>query len=272
MDKKIIDISVSINEKLPVWPGSPGAEIKTLMKIGPESVANVSHISIESHTGTHIDAPLHFIKDGHTTAEIALSTLIGSCQVVYIPHVKSIGPDELKKIPFEKGIKRILFKTDNQHLWDKEEYNFEENKKRLKDYSKVVDASFLKGEWDPAKASKLSKTMFELDGKKYTQKEFTAYLNSQQRNAGKSETYEQEVYKLYTNWVNAEILAYEDANLENKYPEFKILVNEYRDGILLFDLTEEKVWSKASKDSAGLPDRSDITPITNGNWTFFSAP
>ena len=94
------------------------------MKIGPESVANVSHISIESHTGTHIDAPLHFIKDGHTTAEIALSTLIGSCQVVYIPHVKSIGPDELKKIPFEKGIKRILFKTDNQHLWDKEEYTF----------------------------------------------------------------------------------------------------------------------------------------------------
>ena len=127
MDKKIIDISVSINEKLPVWPGSPGAEIKTLMKIGPESVANVSHISIESHTGTHIDAPLHFIKDGHTTAEIALSTLIGTCQVVHIPHVKSIGPDELKKIPLEKGIKRILLKTDNQHLWDKKEYTFEED-------------------------------------------------------------------------------------------------------------------------------------------------
>lgn len=127
MDKKIIDISVSINEKLPVWPGSPGAEIKTLMKIGPESVANVSHISIESHTGTHIDAPLHFIKDGHTTAEIALSTLIGRCQVLYIPHVKSIGPDELKKIPIEKGIKRILLKTDNQNLWDNKEYTFEED-------------------------------------------------------------------------------------------------------------------------------------------------
>lgn len=137
----------------------------------------------------------------------------------------------------------------------KKEYSFKEYSKRLKDYKKVIDSdSYMKGQWDPAMASKLTKTMFILDNNNYTQKDFTAYLNTQQRNGRKSATVEQEVYKQYNQWVESEIIKYEDSNLENKYPEFKLLVNEYRDGILLFDLTEEKVWTKASKDSAGLYD------------------
>jgi peptidyl-prolyl cis-trans isomerase SurA len=56
----------------------------------------------------------------------------------------------------------------------------------------------------------------------------------------------------YENFVTKSIMDYEDSKLEEKYPEFKALMNEYRDGILLFDLTDEKVWSKAVKDTTGL--------------------
>ena len=127
MPSNIIDISVSINEKLPVWPGSPGLKIRQLAEINDESAANVSHLSIESHTGTHIDAPLHFVKNGKTTAEIPLDKLIGLCQVIAIPNTKSIGPEILNTIEFQKGIKNILFKTDNERYWNQTVHNFEED-------------------------------------------------------------------------------------------------------------------------------------------------
>ena len=63
---------------------------------------------------------------------------------------------------------------------------------------------------------------------------------------------QEEVFKQYTAYVDKTIIDYEDSRLEEKYPEFKLLVGEYRDGILLFDLTQEKVWNAASQDSAGL--------------------
>ena len=53
-------------------------------------------------------------------------------------------------------------------------------------------------------------------------------------------------------FMESELLAYEDSQLENKYPEFRMLVNEYRDGILLFDLTDKRIWSRSMNDSLGL--------------------
>ena len=60
------------------------------------------------------------------------------------------------------------------------------------------------------------------------------------------------VNDMYKEFVNDSCLAYEESKLAGKYPEFKALLQEYRDGILLFDLTDQKVWSKAVKDTAGL--------------------
>jgi peptidyl-prolyl cis-trans isomerase SurA len=59
---------------------------------------------------------------------------------------------------------------------------------------------------------------------------------------------------MYTDWVNESALAYEEKMLDANYPEFKSLMQEYRDGILLFELTDKKVWSKAVKDTAGLKE------------------
>lgn len=135
----------------------------------------------------------------------------------------------------------------------KKDYNFTENTKRLKEIYKVVDESYLSGTWDPTRAAKLKKTLFTLDGVNYSQQDFVAHLDASQKRGSRGGTnVEQEVYKQYTAFVNKTIMTYEDGKLEEKYPEFKMLVNEYRDGILLFDLTQEKVWNKASKDSVGL--------------------
>jgi peptidyl-prolyl cis-trans isomerase SurA len=60
------------------------------------------------------------------------------------------------------------------------------------------------------------------------------------------------VEKQYANFQKAEILAYEERQLDNKYPEFKALMKEYHDGILLYEVMTDKVWNKAIKDTAGL--------------------
>ena len=144
-----------------------------------------------------------------------------------------------------KGVNSLIVKL-------KKEYGFKEYTKRLRDYNKVVDDSFMEGKWDSQKAANLSKVLFILDGKKYTQKEFTEYLASAQRATRKGSTVEKRINMAYNGWVNMSIMKYEDSRLEDKYPDFRLLVNEYRDGILLFDLTQEMVWDKASKDTSGL--------------------
>jgi peptidyl-prolyl cis-trans isomerase SurA len=71
----------------------------------------------------------------------------------------------------------------------------------------------------------------------------------------RSPTDEKEIMKgIYKTWVEESIVNFEDAQLEKKYVDFRNLLREYRDGILLFDLTDQKVWSKAVKDTSGLKD------------------
>lgn len=134
----------------------------------------------------------------------------------------------------------------------KKEYNFTEYPKRLEELYKTVDESFLDGQWDPNRAAKYKKPLFKLHGQDYNQQAFVAYMAKEQGKAGRSTNPKAEVYKLYNAYVDATILGYENEQLETKYPDFRLLVNEYRDGILLFDLTQKKVWNAASQDSVGL--------------------
>lgn len=95
------------------------------------------------------------------------------------------------------------------------------------------------------------KIMFSFAGKKYSQYDFAVYLEKNQR---KDKVMEMKKYldQSFHSWVNDELLNHEDSQLEVLYPEFRLLMKEYRDGILLFELTDQKVWNKAVKDTAGL--------------------
>jgi arylformamidase len=120
----IIDISVPLGSEMAIWPGSPGLQIKRIKSLERGDQANVSQITCDIHTGTHIDAPLHFIQDGASIENIALDTFCGPAFVISLTDIKAVTADDLKTVSLPMSIKRLLFKTRNSELWKKDEKNF----------------------------------------------------------------------------------------------------------------------------------------------------
>ncbi|MBT4207188.1 cyclase family protein [Candidatus Woesearchaeota archaeon] len=115
---KIIDISVSIDDKLPLWPGSPLLQSSKILSIDKGDDVNETKIDMSVHTGTHIDAPLHFIQNGKSANSLPLDIFIGKVFVADVSETKEITADDIKKLDMPKGTSRILFKTSNSKLWE----------------------------------------------------------------------------------------------------------------------------------------------------------
>lgn len=125
-NSNIIDISVPLSSNLPTWPGGYGLKISRLLEIGENSEANVSRLDFDVHCGTHIDAPMHFVKNGKSTDQLKLEKMIGNCYVADLPEsISTITSNDLDKLNIPKGITRVLLKTSNSHnnLWDSKEFN-----------------------------------------------------------------------------------------------------------------------------------------------------
>jgi len=133
----------------------------------------------------------------------------------------------------------------------KKDYHFTYNKHALADFYKVVTDSIFFGKWQAKEAANLNKTLFTIDGKKYSQQVYAKHLAQQKRRL-KKEPIKAYIDKDFENFINQELIDYEITKLPEKYPEFNYLLKEYHDGILLFNLMEKKVWSKAIKDTVGL--------------------
>ncbi len=135
----------------------------------------------------------------------------------------------------------------------KQKYNFKEMPKAKDEFMKVVDSTLMQSGWTADKAQKLNNPMFTFSGKTYTQQDFAKFLADHQAHKGGSTP--QAVANLqYNDWINETVMAYEESHLDSLYPDFRNLMQEYRDGILLFELTDKKVWSRAVKDTAGLKE------------------
>jgi len=156
----------------------------------------------------------------------------------------------------------------------KNEYNFRENPTAIGDFFKVVDASIFERKWDPSSANHLNKVLFSFADQQIYQQEFAEYLSHTQglRTPEAIETY---VGAMYGNFIDQKILQYENSRLELKYDDFRAIMQEYHDGILLFELTDKLVWTKAVEDTLGLrqflkdhqenyiwPDRIEATIYT----------
>jgi peptidyl-prolyl cis-trans isomerase SurA len=115
-----------------------------------------------------------------------------------------------------------------------------------------VDSGILKGGWHADSTLRSSKkVLFKLAGKSYTEGELAEFIGkTAKRRSDKSK--EALLNEYYDNFVNTKCLDYEESNLEVKKPEFRNLMKEYKDGILLFELMDRMVWTKAVKDTDGL--------------------
>ena len=134
----------------------------------------------------------------------------------------------------------------------KKENNFSEDAKALDELISKIDTSYINGKWSTDAVKTLNKVLFTIGNETFTQADLAKFLGDNQTKQPKESTVEGLIRKAYDGYKVDKIINYEDARLEQKYPDFRLLMNEYRDGILLFEITDENVWSKAIRDSAGL--------------------
>jgi arylformamidase len=112
-----IDISVPIYSGMVHWPDNPAVRIERIQDLSRGDAANVSKLELGAHTGTHMDAPRHFLADGAGLDELPLDATIGPARVIRIAHPQVILPAELEAHRLRAG-ERVLFRTQNsERCW-----------------------------------------------------------------------------------------------------------------------------------------------------------
>ena len=118
LNATIIDLTVPLSPDLPVWPGDPRVSVEPISRIALGAEANVSGLAFSSHTGTHVDAPWHFVESGVTLDDIPPERWIGACTVIEIPEGASrVEPEHLEAARIPPGTERLLLRTTNSALW-----------------------------------------------------------------------------------------------------------------------------------------------------------
>lgn len=135
--QKIYDVSIPVENGMVVWPGDPDVSVTRTLDVCCGDVATVSQLRMGSHTGTHVDAFSHFLKEGAPLDRMPLEIYVGPALVVdLIPvmgdtttvtpaHLESIDlENRLNQSPDPKGIRRVLFKTANSaRTWNEQAFN-----------------------------------------------------------------------------------------------------------------------------------------------------
>jgi arylformamidase len=111
------DITLTISPEMIVWPGDPTVNVKRISSIDLGDSANVSQVSMSCHTGTHVDAPYHFMNNGKTIESLSLDLLIGRAYVLHLPDVNLITASVLMDADIPPRTRRLLFKTRNSDFW-----------------------------------------------------------------------------------------------------------------------------------------------------------
>ncbi len=168
-----------------------------------------------------------------------------------------------KKIPLlpfsemEPALKRRLSRDERlqisrQALIDKRksEYQFTENRSVKGNIFDLADSSITKGKWHFSGTAELkAQTLFSILGNPTLVSEFIQYIQANQTSVSLSPA--NYMKQLYNGFAEDKMLEAEESKLEREHPEFKSLLTEYREGILLFDIMEMEVWNKASEDTLG---------------------
>ena len=174
--------------------------------------------------------------------------------IVKLIDKKGIGTyEEMKPELQEKANRgeRRKYRTEKYVIKLKSDYGFEEYEEELDKVYASVDSTLLAGTWNGGRILDDPATLFRIGDRTATVGELVDHMVANQ-NQSKSKNLVTYVDQLHAGFVSDVVIAYEESKLPEKYPEFRYIYQEYHDGILLFDIMDQKVWSKAVSDTLGL--------------------
>jgi arylformamidase len=123
----IYDVSVPVSAATPTYPGDPGIKITPWLRLANGDAANVSLINFGLHSGTHVDAPAHFIEGGAKSESLSMDSLLGEAEVVEVGEQIGVIDKNFVAQNCTRGSQRILFKTRNSAFWNEPGQGFHED-------------------------------------------------------------------------------------------------------------------------------------------------
>lgn len=151
---------------------------------------------------------------------------------------------------------RLITSALNEKLHKK--YKVKRNDKTYKQVVSAVTDAYYKGEWETPDLKNYSAKLFAINEKEITAADFLTYILSQQKANHADKPITKLVDKLYAKFVDEQLAAYYNDHLEGEFPEFAAVMDEYRDGLLLFDLMEKEIWERSKTDTLGLRNFYDV--------------
>jgi peptidyl-prolyl cis-trans isomerase SurA len=170
---------------------------------------------------------------------------------------KPIASFEEMKPELEQKVKRDeRSKLIDEALYTKlkTKYNIPEKQPALTYFTSILNADYFRSTWQLPKDFTADKPLVKIGNKQLTYKDFGDYLVSVQRNTAAKTDFKTLASKHYNEFLNTNLVTYQEDNLENENEEYADVVAEYRDGLLLFDLMETTIWNTAKTDSLEIQD------------------
>ena len=180
-----------------------------------------------------------------------------------------LQPLEELKVDIENKIKRddrSLLITNSLAKKLRAKYVIKTDVKLLVKTKKTVTNAFYEQNWVIPSSNEFQATLVTIENnKKLTALDFLEFVSSQQKSNAKTRPIQNLTNELFEKWLDEQVITYHNDNLENEFPEFRFVMDEYRDGLLLFDLMEKEIWNKAKNDTVGL-EKFRLDNIKNYQW------
>lgn len=116
---RIYDITLTLSDEIPTWPGDPKFSMERFDKIEAGDNTNTTRFEMSAHTGTHVDAPYHFINHGKGVDQLSLKVLTGRVYVLHLPEIDVVTAADLEKADIPPRTRRLLIRTRNSEYWAK---------------------------------------------------------------------------------------------------------------------------------------------------------